>query len=185
MGIWIIFKHNWVDKEIKNWLLGCYYLWMAPQALLSFILLSIIATVLFIARNAFRQLELEDYRLAVEEELDEEDFIRAVLLHIDQLVPGDVPVLGWLHKSLLKDHLALDAPDLEQKRMHIVLLQDVLVNNFNKHGAEIGPLLVLATCDDFVEFVERHLIHDLAHVLFCTGELVVLESPRSVLLLYF
>ena len=69
--------------------------------------------------------------------------------------------------------------------MAFVLLQDVLINDLDEHRAVVGILLILATCDDFVELVERHLIHDLAHVLFCAGELVVLESPLFVLLLYF
>ena len=149
------------------------------------VLLSAIATVLFIARNAFRHLEHEKYGLPVEEELDEEDFVRVVFLHIDQFVSVDVPVLGRLLHSLLIDHLALDAPDLEQKWLVLVLFQELGINDFDKHRAEFGILLVLATCDDFVELVERHLIHDLAHVLFCTGELVVLESIIFVLFQYF
>ena len=68
--------------------------------------------------------------------------------------------------------------------MLIIFLDDEFVDDLDENGAEIGVFLIQAARDDLVEFVERHLVHHLAHVLFRVGELVFLQAPFFVLLSY-
>ena len=46
-----------------------------------------------------------------------------------------------------------------------MLLADLRVNNFDKHGSEQAFLVELATGNDFIKFVEWDLEHDLFHVI--------------------
>ena len=92
--------------------------------------------------------------------------IRAVLgLLEDELVIRDVPVCDALNEWHLKNHHTLASPDLKQVFLAIIQSADFRVDNFDEHGTEKALFVVLATGDDFVQFVERYLVHDFFHIL--------------------
>ena len=49
-----------------------------------------------------------------------------------------------------KHHLALLGPNLEQKWLAIIVLEDFIVNYLDKDGAEVGVFVMITTSYDFV-----------------------------------
>ena len=108
-----------------------------------------------------------------------------MLLLEQKFISRNVPISDGLAQRFLKHHVTPIRPDLEQELHAIVVPKHGRVDDFAKHRAELSIVIVLAAGDDFVEFVERHLIHDLLHELLRRPALVVFKLVRRVLMQYF
>ena len=95
----------------------------------------------------------------------DERYLRVIhLFHIDQLVLRDAPIGRRSVQWPFEGHLTVDGPHLEQVGHIIVLLQDVIVDNFHNYGAKLGVFFVEAAEEHFVEFVERNFVQNFADI---------------------
>lgn len=132
-----------------------------------------IVSVIFV-KDVFWQVEPKDYRSPVCRKLHDKDLLRLCALLKDEVVTCDVPVANLLGQRTLKHHLALLVPHLQKVLLASIDLDHFLINNFDKHRAEVALLVVLATSNEFVELVERNLEHDLLQELRRRTELVLI-----------
>ena len=64
---------------------------------------------------------------------------------------------------------------MKQELLHIIVAEDSGVYDLDQDWAEILVVIELATGDDLVKLVERHLVHDTTHEIFSGFELIVLK----------
>ena len=84
----------------------------------------------------------------------------------NELVFRNIPVCNFLDQRLFKNHLTFVSPDLEKIVVFSITsvgLSDFLVHKLDEDGTKLTFLVELATCDNLVEFLERHFEHDLVH----------------------
>ena len=126
------------------------------------------------------KLELKENWHFVGEELDYENFLCVCFLQKDQLISSDVPVRQWSLHRPLKDHLSRLGPHLQQELHPATLLLDLLIVNFDQNWAEFDAFFKEAGGDDFVEFVEGHMVGDLLHVLLGRVALALFQAVPLV-----
>lgn len=76
-------------------------------------------------------------------EVDKVDLRGIGTLLEHKLVIWYIPVANRVVEWHFKHHLALFGPNLEEKWLIIIVLEDLFVDNFNENRAEVGVFVVI------------------------------------------